>query len=154
MVDVWFVCLACMTLMLRHCCRMLVFILFLFFFSKQKTAYEMRISDWSSDVCSSDLASPASTWTWHVAHEQQPPHSASSSSKPASRIFSITVRLVSPSISCSVPSRVTTISLAMLVPHRFLVAGAMSRVARQIKRCYQQLWEQKENMRWVSASSS
>src|SRR3546814_11982387 len=27
-----------------------------FFFFKQKTAYEMRISDWSSDVCSSDLA--------------------------------------------------------------------------------------------------
>src|SRR3546814_3087038 len=31
-------------------------ILTLFFFFKQKTAYEMRISDWSSDVCSSDLA--------------------------------------------------------------------------------------------------
>src|SRR3546814_3087661 len=29
------------------------------FFFKQKTAYEMRISDWSSDVCSSDL-----TWLW------------------------------------------------------------------------------------------
>src|SRR3546814_9880261 len=28
-----------------------------FFFFKQKTAYEMRISDWSSDVCSSDLPS-------------------------------------------------------------------------------------------------
>src|SRR3546814_5859455 len=31
-----------------------VFFVFVFFF-KQKTAYEMRISDWSSDVCSSDL---------------------------------------------------------------------------------------------------
>src|SRR3546814_1444214 len=30
----------------------------LFFFFKQKTAYEMRISDWSSDVCSSDLCRP------------------------------------------------------------------------------------------------
>src|SRR3546814_9690394 len=30
-------------------------IIFSFFFFKQKTAYEMRISDWSSDVCSSDL---------------------------------------------------------------------------------------------------
>src|SRR3546814_5430029 len=29
-----------------------------FFFFKQKTAYEMRISDWSSDVCSSDLFLP------------------------------------------------------------------------------------------------
>src|SRR3546814_3992448 len=30
-------------------------LLFCVFFFKQKTAYEMRISDWSSDVCSSDL---------------------------------------------------------------------------------------------------
>src|SRR3546814_7903795 len=30
-----------------------------FFFFKQKTAYEMRISDWSSDVCSSDLTAHA-----------------------------------------------------------------------------------------------
>src|SRR3546814_15832655 len=34
--------------MFCYCC-------ILFFFFKQKTAYEMRISDWSSDVCSSDL---------------------------------------------------------------------------------------------------
>src|SRR3546814_2674109 len=33
-------------------------ILLCFFFFKQKTAYEMRISDWSSDVCSSDLKNP------------------------------------------------------------------------------------------------
>src|SRR3546814_3176355 len=31
---------------------------FFFFFFKQKTPYEMRISDWSSDVCSSDLSGP------------------------------------------------------------------------------------------------
>src|SRR3546814_14385921 len=31
------------------------FLFLVFFFFKQKTAYEMRISDWSSDVCSSDL---------------------------------------------------------------------------------------------------
>src|SRR3546814_1398352 len=35
-----------------------VFVVFCFFFFKQKTAYEMRISDWSSDVCSSDLRRP------------------------------------------------------------------------------------------------
>src|SRR3546814_988091 len=39
-------------------CVYLVVFLF-FFFVKQKTAYEMRISDWSSDVCSSDLATIA-----------------------------------------------------------------------------------------------
>src|SRR3546814_10610099 len=33
----------------------LVYVVCFFFFFKQKTAYEMRISDWSSDVCSSDL---------------------------------------------------------------------------------------------------
>src|SRR3546814_4687759 len=36
--------------MCLYCCMCI------FFFFKQKTAYEMRISDWSSDVCSSDLA--------------------------------------------------------------------------------------------------
>src|SRR3546814_17551336 len=36
----------------------MLYLLFIFFF-KQKTAYEMRISDWSSDVCSSDLACKA-----------------------------------------------------------------------------------------------
>src|SRR3546814_8181770 len=36
---------------------MFIFVMMIFFF-KQKTAYEMRISDWSSDVCSSDLSQP------------------------------------------------------------------------------------------------
>src|SRR3546814_7699676 len=38
-----------------------LFVEWCFFFFKQKTAYEMRISDWSSDVCSSDLTSDGST---------------------------------------------------------------------------------------------
>src|SRR3546814_105310 len=47
---------------------LVVFMLFSFFFFKQKTAYEMRISDWSSDVCSSDLrkADKACSETHHV----------------------------------------------------------------------------------------
>src|SRR3546814_4205560 len=47
-----------------------------FFFFKQKTAYEMRISDWSSDVCSSDLLprlrdhlDPVADEAWLVADE-------------------------------------------------------------------------------------
>src|SRR3546814_10379722 len=42
---------------IHHAIVLLVFVIILsfFFFFKQKTAYEMRISDWSSDVCSSDL---------------------------------------------------------------------------------------------------
>src|SRR3546814_19966075 len=35
-----------------------------FFFFKQKTAYEMRISDWSSDVCSSDLGPAEIDLSW------------------------------------------------------------------------------------------
>src|SRR3546814_2407196 len=40
-----------------HSYRLFCILLYFFFF-KQKTAYEMRISDWSSDVCSSDLLEP------------------------------------------------------------------------------------------------
>src|SRR3546814_7378713 len=40
---------------LMVCFVMYVLVVVCFFFFKQKTAYEMRISDWSSDVCSSDL---------------------------------------------------------------------------------------------------
>src|SRR3546814_2193946 len=50
----------------------MVFILlcFVFFFFKQKTAYEWRISAWSSDVCSSDLGggSRAGAMTQSIAH--------------------------------------------------------------------------------------
>src|SRR3546814_1644104 len=42
-----------MCAVVRYCCR--------FFFFKQNTAYEMRISDWSSDVCSSDLITTEGT---------------------------------------------------------------------------------------------
>src|SRR3546814_9093070 len=44
------------------------FIMYFFFF-KQKTAYEMRISDWSSDVCSSDL--PCASTRMRVAADLQ-----------------------------------------------------------------------------------
>src|SRR3546814_7149175 len=37
----------------------------LFFFCKQKTAYDLRISDWSSDVCSSDLMPPVASKKSH-----------------------------------------------------------------------------------------
>src|SRR3546814_10065570 len=45
-----------MVVMIICCSKYIVLLyVFFFFFFKQKTAYEMRISDWSSDVCSSDL---------------------------------------------------------------------------------------------------
>src|SRR3546814_7788297 len=42
-------------------------IIYYFFFFKQKTAYEMRISDWSSDVCSSDLSQELRTKREHTS---------------------------------------------------------------------------------------
>src|SRR3546814_1568897 len=45
--------------MIVYCIFSLVVYVYVFFFFKQKTAYEMRISDWSSDVCSSDLRQAA-----------------------------------------------------------------------------------------------
>src|SRR3546814_10628311 len=39
---------------------------YIFFFFKQKTAYEMRISDWSSDVCSSDLHGARDRPNWQA----------------------------------------------------------------------------------------
>src|SRR3546814_15282737 len=58
-------------------------IVIIFFFFKQKTAYEMRISDWSSDVCSSDLQpsdAPSGRTAPARAHERsgrRPPHNRS-----------------------------------------------------------------------------
>src|SRR3546814_3201810 len=49
------------------CCIFYVVCSFVFFFFKQKTAYEMRISDWSSDVCSSDLLLAAIWIALHFA---------------------------------------------------------------------------------------
>src|SRR3546814_16607381 len=43
----------------------MLILLLVFFFFKQKTAYEMRISDWSSDVCSSDLLHHALAQGFH-----------------------------------------------------------------------------------------
>src|SRR3546814_4744088 len=58
----------------------IIFVLVFFFFFKQKTAYEMRISDWSSDVCSSDLKERAeaansakSEFLANMSHELRTP---------------------------------------------------------------------------------
>src|SRR3546814_8120314 len=47
------------------------FVVFFCFF-KQKTAYEMRISDWSSDVCSSDLRSDLRSTHWNRMPDRRP----------------------------------------------------------------------------------
>src|SRR3546814_3162256 len=54
-------------------CMLVFYLMVFFFFFKQKTAYEMRISDWSSDVCSSDLDHRRGQGGIHVGdHEGAP----------------------------------------------------------------------------------
>src|SRR3546814_4793744 len=50
----------------------IVYKLIFFFFFKQKTAYEMRISDWSSDVCSSDLTENTVPWPTPGPGQERP----------------------------------------------------------------------------------
>src|SRR3546814_7830171 len=68
---------------------MFLYLLFFFFF-KQKTAYEMRISDWSSDVCSSDLKAEHRIGNKAVA--RQPRHQDS----PSRTILSETCTAICP----------------------------------------------------------
>jgi hypothetical protein len=94
----------------------------------------------SSSLIGGSLSAKAgSTWTWQVAHEQQPPHSASSSSKPLSRIASITVRPRSASTVLSSPARLTTISLGMgsSIPVLAPCIGALAAAARQLRGIWQ-----------------
>src|SRR3546814_5749076 len=65
-----------MTCLFAHChvSAVSICLFFLIFFFKQKTAYEMRISDWSSDVCSSDLP--------RRAHQQSRPRGAPGGAEP------------------------------------------------------------------------
>src|SRR3546814_3493190 len=56
-----------------------------FFFFKQKTAYEMRISDWSSDVCSSDLANFGQRQAVDADKERSGPGSQRNTDEPEQR---------------------------------------------------------------------
>src|SRR3546814_4982461 len=58
-----------------------------FFFFKQKTAYEMRISDWSSDACSSDLRMPPKAALPNNAFRREIPLSSSISYIPSLGFF-------------------------------------------------------------------
>src|SRR3546814_20204310 len=73
------------------CVFQILLVFFFVFFFKQKTAYEMRISDWSSDVCSSDLCSTPSA-----------PRSRSgrTRSRPTSRTRASSARCWLPSANC------------------------------------------------------
>src|SRR3546814_6838909 len=63
-------CLVWISLVIFSLYSVCLYFVICFFFFKQKTAYEMRISDWSSDVCSSDLLSGTTvTWAHHALQQ-------------------------------------------------------------------------------------
>src|SRR3546814_4232787 len=76
---------------------------FVFFF-KQKTAYEMRISDWSSDVCSSDLT--ISVWGRSLrSHREQEHVRSRECALPASIQYALPFLIQSDAEGCTIPSR-------------------------------------------------
>src|SRR3546814_8747033 len=99
----------------------MVLVRYWFFFFKQKTAYEMRISDWSSDVCSSDLLRKRSATI----------------ATPAKRLSPIVSRSIGyqPFGACSPVPRTTTPiaakSLFAIVTSSAKVPGAMAMPSRR-----------------------
>src|SRR3546814_3307756 len=82
-----------------------------FFFFKQKTAYEMRISDWSSDVCSSDLVRPRSDHA-HLAADDVEQLRQLIDAGPTDEVSDSGDAPVSPR------RRLTAIGIAAVTPHR------------------------------------
>src|SRR3546814_16549681 len=72
-------------------CVLLYGVFFLCFF-KQKTAYEMRISDWSSDVCSSDLHRQAAQWIINHGHKRSPDQIFEIENHPSGKGFTVRER--------------------------------------------------------------
>src|SRR3546814_6215850 len=74
------------------------------FFCKQKTAYEMRISDWSSDVCSSDLSCSSvieSLNAWMIFLKSASPWAVVRKHGKLSRMCTPRLRIIANSRSCS-----------------------------------------------------
>src|SRR3546814_178767 len=86
-----------------------------FFFFKQKTAYEMRISDWSSDVCSSDLSSQPRLDPWRSASAR--PARRPAAAKAAARWVAMVV-LPQPPLGLATRTVIMQLAFPGLVPER------------------------------------
>src|SRR3546814_12905719 len=94
-----------------------------FFFFNQKTAYEMRISDWSSDVCSSDLTRDRCTRHRHRPTKPLPLHPRPRRSRRPRRPQSRLNRLEPPRRGPTTPSiRIKTMTVA---PHFQFLNGSL-----------------------------
>src|SRR3546814_11825657 len=93
----------------------------MFFFFKQKTAYEMRISDWSSDVCSSDLPSIGHDFAGHDADSAGASHQSGRGSGDHGRARLRLLQHLRPSASARPMSNTAVLDNALL-PLRPLLA--------------------------------
>src|SRR3546814_4929064 len=93
-------------------CLLFVIVCVFFFFFKQKTAYEMRISDWSSDVCSSDLK-----------YRCHPPPSAKKLN--AAPVFQVCTRLKKPVIGTDCPYGISADTPALVMISSTSAANAI-----------------------------
>src|SRR3546814_19772227 len=76
-----------------------------FFFFEQKTAYELRISDWSSDVCSSDLLPPIDFVTRRIGHPSRSLPSGSGG-----------IAVIDPEVGITVPTAVPNYTIRAVAP--------------------------------------
>src|SRR3546814_15953163 len=86
----------------------------MFFFFKQKTAYEMRISDWSSDVCSSDLPSIGHDFAGHDADSAGASHQSGRGSGDHGRARLRLLQHLRPSASARPMSNTAVLENALL----------------------------------------
>src|SRR3546814_2951735 len=97
---------------------------FLFFFFKQKTAYEMRISDWSSDVCSSDLR----TTVEDLKTGPKAPHSTTMTAAEEAMIVAFRRHTLLPLDDCLYALQPTIPHLTRSALHRCLQRHGVSRL--------------------------
>src|SRR3546814_3709255 len=95
-----------------------------FFFFKQKTAYEMRISDWSSDVCSSDLLGAVTAATACLV-KGAPAHEVAEIPEGARKTLSIEHPSGEMSCVLEVDAAGTVVSSALLRTARKLMDGVV-----------------------------
>src|SRR3546814_2865444 len=92
-----------------------------FFFFKQKTAYEMRISDWSSDVCSSDLSIPCAGVVAATTSRYSGLTARGTSARPEPFCLLARTAISSASPSADAPSYIEALETSMPVSPQIIV---------------------------------
>src|SRR3546814_20540214 len=93
-----------------------------FFFFKQKTAYELRISDWSSDVCSSDLRFTRETLSLSISAPVESEAPPIAPIAPELAVLTPSVNDCSSRVSCPTPTQLLTRSGISVISAKDLLA--------------------------------